>query len=337
MIKCHGAPLDPSFYGQKGEEFPEVLRSSLLQGHTSAGTVVGAMCCFGAAVYDPSNLAAVEPGTPAIANVYLRQGAAGFLGSTCISWVGIDQMACADLIVIQFLRNVLKGASLGAALLDSKQRFLADINKEGRMPDATEEKTLLQFILLADASLCPILPPDDHLAAMVPMENQSPLVGESDANPFGGAVTDYRIHIRRAPAMAAERRSRRAFHFRMGRELRDMVPERALDEPRASASALLTADELDRFGDISPVVHRVTRAFAKTERTRRSAVAQAAGTTFASDLSLDETGSLTLREETLQYYWFARTERARVIDAIEVKVETDLDGNVLRKRKLVTA
>jgi hypothetical protein len=35
----------------------------------------------------------------------------------------------------------MAGMSLGAALLDSKQRFLADINKDGRMIDAAEGKT----------------------------------------------------------------------------------------------------------------------------------------------------------------------------------------------------
>ncbi|HJQ38253.1 MAG TPA: hypothetical protein VKB93_14040 [Thermoanaerobaculia bacterium] len=53
MIKCHGVRLDPYFYGQKGNQFPEIMFASSLTGRTTSGTVVGAMCCYGAAVYDP--------------------------------------------------------------------------------------------------------------------------------------------------------------------------------------------------------------------------------------------------------------------------------------------
>ena len=101
MIKCHGADQDSQFYGERGT-FPEALSSPTLTGHTSPDTVVGAMCCYSADLFDPRATAQHPPGAP-IPSVHLKQGAHGFLGASTIAWVGVETMMCADWIVTAFL------------------------------------------------------------------------------------------------------------------------------------------------------------------------------------------------------------------------------------------
>ncbi|HEX2120672.1 MAG TPA: hypothetical protein VHL59_03435, partial [Thermoanaerobaculia bacterium] len=338
MIKCHGAQLDPHFYGQQGEHFPPVLLSSSLIGRTEPGTVVGAMCCYGAAVYDPTDPAAIRPGTPAIANVYLSQSAAGFAGSTSIAWVGINDMACADLIICRFLKNVMTGVSLGAALLDSKQRFLAHINKDGRMPDAAEEKTLLQFLLLGDPSLRPVKSREERDERQPIVAAAGSFVRREQHGQYDDSGKGHLLSVKRvSPSAAAERRSRRHYHSGMARQLREQLPDRVAAEPPFTAEQILNADELAYLGARKPVVHRVSRQRVQPEIARRKRLTRAAAAALTVNADAVETVSHVLREETLQYYWFARTEREHVVDATVVKVETDLHGNVLRKQVLVTA
>jgi hypothetical protein len=343
MIKCHGAALDPHFYGQRGDDFPEVLFSSSLAGKTEAGTVIGAMCCYGAAVYDPMHPAAITPGVPSIANVFLSQSASGFVGSTSIAWVGLNELACADLIVCRFLKNVMSGFSLGAALLDSKQAFLADTSKDGRNLDAAEEKTLLQFILLGDPSLRPVASREEleANASIVDEAGSAFVVGTDTESALGEIGRRYRMpHIRRPmprATAAAERRSRRAYHFGLARQLRETLPERTLAKPLFTPAEILEADELAYLGTRRPIVHRVTRKTFQPQLTRRKSVVRTAMTAGVDGVEPDETLDREFTEETLQYYWSASTPRERVVDATIVKVETDLQGHVLRKRVLVTA
>jgi len=156
MIKCHGAPNDSWFYGQKGYAYPEVMRSTSLREKTRKATVVGSMCCFGASIFDPLDPTAQHPGEPPISSVYLRQGAFGFLGSTCTAWVGLDTMLCSDWIVAAFLKSVLAGASLGRAALEARQNLVRWSQTQGDQADSADEKTLIQFMLLGDPSIHPV-------------------------------------------------------------------------------------------------------------------------------------------------------------------------------------
>ncbi|MDP9193001.1 MAG: C25 family cysteine peptidase [Acidobacteriota bacterium] len=296
MIKCHGLPFNPAFYGDNNLKRPEVLTTSSLLGRTADGTVVGAMCCFGAAVYDPTNPAVSQPGVPGIASTYLDQRASGFVGSTCLSYVGTTTMGAADVIVTRFLQNVMAGDSLGTAFLNSKQQFVADIGKAGQKFIVMEEKTLLQFVLLGDPSLRPMVPDDlQKTAATIPEMAQGDLA-----------------------LSAAERRSRRDYHIRLGRQLRELVPTRVEAEGFLNAVDVLQPEELELFGKSEPLVQRVRVQRALNE-------ASGKGSFF------------TESEETLQYYWFSETPHEHVIDVKVVIVETDLQGKILRKRVLVSA
>jgi hypothetical protein len=204
MIKCHGADLDVRFYGQKGASYPEILKSRTLGGRIRRGTVVGAMCCFGAQVFAPDDPAALLPGEAPIAATYLRRGAAGFAGATSTAWVGFADMQCIDWIVTGYLKNVLEGCSLGRAVLDSKQSFFDYLGNQGRGPDRTEEKSLLHFILLGD--------PAFHPVAAAPE-------GVRPASAVVAAGMGSRVAL-------AERRERRVIRSARAERLRHEIPER---------------------------------------------------------------------------------------------------------------
>jgi hypothetical protein len=139
FINCHGSPSDPNFYGQKGKDFPPALNTTALKGKISFGTAVAAECCYGAQLYMYSDAESIP-----ICNNYLAEGALGFAGSTNIAYGPAAGQGLADLITQYFLINVRNGASLGRAFLEVSQ---PDI-------DPHELKTLAQFNLLGDPSVC---------------------------------------------------------------------------------------------------------------------------------------------------------------------------------------
>ncbi len=143
FINCHGAPKDPQFYGQQGEDYPVSHHSPKLARKIAAGTVVAAECCYGAQIYNPGTKAG------GIGVAYLREGAIGYLGSTNIAYGPEDDNDCADLMCRYFLESARAGASLGRALLEARQQYIT-----GAVPlDPSALKTAGQFLLLGDPSL----------------------------------------------------------------------------------------------------------------------------------------------------------------------------------------
>ena len=320
MIKCHGAPLDANFYGQKGQKYPAVIHSTLLQGKTIERTVVGAMCCYGALLFDPDDPKAIAQGEPPIPSLYLRQGAYGFFGSTTIAWVGFNDMQCADWIIGSALRSVLRGASLGRAMLESKQNLVKWINQQGRNPDLAEEKTLLQFYLLGDPSvhLVPVLQPSSLATAALPASR--------------AAVAA------RALGPADERRMRRYVAHQTGAQLRGALPDRKVvsghDDIAAGALKAMEQDKklgLAGFGFGRPLVHQVTSPLLQPELT----TAGMRGVVAARGRATPPVAC----KETLEYYWVARknVKNSRIINARMVKVEADKSGAVIRTQVLVSS
>jgi len=149
FINCHGAPADTCFYGQRQKSFPTAHDASLLPHKISRGTLVSAECCYGAQLFDPS--LATGPG---IAVTYLREGAIGFMGSTTVAYGPATRNNYADLMCRFFLESARKGASLGRALLEARQRFV----KEAAPIDPVDLKTLGQFLVLGDPSARAVQP-----------------------------------------------------------------------------------------------------------------------------------------------------------------------------------
>ena len=156
FINCHGADHDFHFYGQKGNQYPESLDASLLQGQISEGTVIAAECCYGSQLYDPARTNA----QPGICCTYLSEKAYGYFGSTTIAYGPATGNGSADLICQFFLNKVLAGASLGRAALQARQEFA----QSSPQISPTDLKTMAQFNLLGDPSITPIAIPSSHVA-----------------------------------------------------------------------------------------------------------------------------------------------------------------------------
>jgi len=324
MIKCHGAQIDASFYGQKGNRYPDVLSAADLRKKTTTGTVVGAMCCYGGAVFDPNDPAAVSPGEQPIPTTYLRQGGYGYFGSTTIAWVGADDMQCADWVVSAALKAVMNGASLGRALLESKQGFVQWIQQQGNVPDIAEEKTLLQYHLLGDPSI--------HL---VPMAH-----APATAQPPAVARRARRAHAHTTAAQLCADLPERLVVSRKGKRIAIAAagaktlaqPHRPTDKAAGTAFAALRRTisvQLRGFVFGSPLVHAVRRRIEQPElrAARASGVAPAKRRTSGAMAST----------ASYEYYYSARKKTKRVIDARMIKVETDERGRLIRTRVLASS
>lgn len=323
MIKCHGAALDPRFYGQKGTAYPEALRSATLKARVGTGTLVGAMCCYGAQVYDPKDPAAQLAGEWPIASTYLRQGAVGFAGATRIAWVGLDQMMCADWIVTAYLKSALGGASLGRAMLEAKQDYAKWLASQGQQPDTADEKTLIEFVLLGDPALHPVAPT---------------LVAPA-ASARGGARVAAAVP---SALLQQERGQRRLVRAALAIDIRRELPERHA-APSMVAHARRIFDSVVALlgkGDaklldagtahVERLVSRSTIAPAPAARTVAAATIGAAAPTRVARGS----------RESLEYYWTARTQPNGVGGQAQIrllKVETDTEGRVVRTRLLHSA
>lgn len=147
FINCHGAEVDPKFYGQKGQQYPTAMTSDDVAKGAKRNALVAAECCYGAQLYDPVQAQGKWP----ISNAYLGAGAVGFFGSTTIAYGPEEGNGAADLLTQYFLIDALAGASLGRACLQARQKFVLG----EKMEDPVNLKTLAQFILLGDPSLQP--------------------------------------------------------------------------------------------------------------------------------------------------------------------------------------
>jgi hypothetical protein len=146
FINCHGAPADPHYYGQRGNDYPVAHDAALLGGKITEGTVATAECCYGAELYDSNG------GQQGICLTYLANGAYGFLGSSTIAYGPAEGNGSADLICQYFLQRVLAGASLGRATLEARQAFVRNTN----VLDPVDLKTLAQFSLMGDPAIHPV-------------------------------------------------------------------------------------------------------------------------------------------------------------------------------------
>jgi Peptidase family C25 len=148
FINCHGGDTDPNYYGSE-PAYPDAHVPTNLLGNVTRGSVVAAECCYGAQLYKPT--AATPLG---IANTYLLQGAIGYCGSTNIAYGGEkkSERCAADVFCVEFVKSVLASASIGRALLEARQKYVASLSGP---VDPSDLKTLGQFLLLGDPSARP--------------------------------------------------------------------------------------------------------------------------------------------------------------------------------------
>jgi hypothetical protein len=177
FINCHGGDSDPQFYGQKGRDYPVAMKSELVRGHIGVGTIASVECCYGAQLYP-----LVDPGDPLpICLAYLDGGAYAFFGSTTTAYGPSQGNAEADLITQYFLRAILVGASVGRGALQARQQFVAST---GHL-SPYDLKTLVQFLVLGDASIHPVL------ASGATAPKRSAATGNSRAKGLGAVTSPF--------------------------------------------------------------------------------------------------------------------------------------------------
>ena len=232
LIKCHGTRLDASFWG-KGKRFVRAIKSTTLKACLTPATVVGTTCCWGAQIFSP-NARHARHGKWPLASTYLRKGALGFVGSTGRAWFGGDTMGFADYIVADYLKWILRHASIGRALLESKHGYMCYYLEGGGTADALDQKTLVEYVLLGDPSIHPV-------GAKVPRPESA--------------------------LDAQERAQRRVIHARRATEIRKLLPKQTR-ATRAGAKHVFSNakralgkhvfKELARF-EINPAAARVAK------------------------------------------------------------------------------
>jgi hypothetical protein len=168
FINCHGDNKNPSYFGQKENDYPKSISAYLVKENIIEGNITAAECCYGAQLYDPY----VFPQSPhtgenmwSMCNRYLSEGCVAFFGSTTIAYGPPVGNSAADFISQYFIKNMLDGFSAGAACLKARQDFVTHQDPDSSSNlDPTDLKTLAQFNLMGDPSVQPVerLRPDSY-------------------------------------------------------------------------------------------------------------------------------------------------------------------------------
>jgi hypothetical protein len=148
FINCHGSPANWRFYGQSGETYPEAHDATAVMGNLAEGTVLAAECCYGAELYNPTEV----DDNLGMCNTYLASKAYAYFGSSTIAYgpaAGNDQ---ADLICQYFLQHVGTGSSTGRACLEARLEYIQHANTLSPV----DLKTIAQFNLMADPAITPV-------------------------------------------------------------------------------------------------------------------------------------------------------------------------------------
>tara|TARA_A100000171_G_scaffold51350_1_gene65394 strand:- start:375 stop:956 length:582 start_codon:yes stop_codon:yes gene_type:complete len=145
FINCNGSK-DPqkstSFFCDPETEIP-VFEAEKINGNILEGTVVGVTCCYGACLkkHDQDIKDHMS-----ICNIYLGNSAYGYFGSSTTACV--NDLVKPDTIVRMFLLYVLRGESLGNAVLMARQEFIKEELKNTGSLSASAQRVLVQFNLM---------------------------------------------------------------------------------------------------------------------------------------------------------------------------------------------
>lgn len=146
LINCHGTPGTDYWTGDNDDLHYPALYKDQLKGNVLNGSVGVAECCYSAEIHS------VDGG--GICTQFMEDGI-GFFGSTTTSYGLPAGQGHADILTKYFLKNILKGRSLGSALYQARLDFIDEVNDPGI--GMVDMKTLAQFFLLGDPTITPIL------------------------------------------------------------------------------------------------------------------------------------------------------------------------------------
>ncbi len=147
----HGIEDGPDWYGQKdsastqsGPDYPVALSPRNLVKNGQAPQVIYSEACYGANILNRKE-------EEAIALKFMMIGAAGFVGSTVISYGSVGTpLIGADLLGYLFWRNLKDGMTTGEALMQAKIKFVQEMTQRQGFLDGEDQKTLISFVLYGD-------------------------------------------------------------------------------------------------------------------------------------------------------------------------------------------
>jgi hypothetical protein len=151
FINCNGSKRpgkSTTFFCDSEEKIP-VITAKGINGNILEGTIVGVTCCYGARLYRHDQ--DIEEHM-SICNTYLGNSAYGYFGSSTTACV--SDLTKSDLIVRLFLFQVLRGKSLGEAVLQARREFIEQEQKTGEDAIPTSSQRILaQFNLMGYPSI----------------------------------------------------------------------------------------------------------------------------------------------------------------------------------------
>jgi tetratricopeptide (TPR) repeat protein len=147
----HGIEDGPDWYGQKdsastqtGPDYPVAVSPRNLVKNGQAPQVIYTEACYGANILNKKE-------EEAMALKFMMIGAAGFVGSTVISYGSVGTpLIGADLLGYLFWRNLKDGMSTGEALMQAKISFVKEMTQRQGFLDGEDQKTLISFVLYGD-------------------------------------------------------------------------------------------------------------------------------------------------------------------------------------------
>jgi hypothetical protein len=146
-FNLHGSDTEPYWFGQKGTNFPTALSPANVNRLSPEKSMVMTEACYGATEMGRKR-------DTSISLAFLSSGSACLLGSTCTAYGALaPPVSEADLIALNFFRNVHKGMTFGKALVSARAQLAAlAVSRQGYL-DEDDKKTLLQFVLFGDPTI----------------------------------------------------------------------------------------------------------------------------------------------------------------------------------------
>lgn len=142
FFNLHGSDNTEFWYGQEGHSYPEAFAPSVLDGLVNP-YFIGVEACYGA-----KYIGGLSP-TKSIVMMALRNKCMALLGSSKIAFgTSRPKGSCADIVVGDYIKYLVKGYSAGDAHIEGLKRLAAD---RASMDDA-DVKTLAEFAIYGDPS-----------------------------------------------------------------------------------------------------------------------------------------------------------------------------------------
>ncbi len=143
MFNLHGSNGTHVWYGEdKNDNVEEAFNAAKLP--KNRNYILCTEACYGARPFNEGR------NTESMVSTALRSGCCAFVGSTQIAWGGVNGMSCADIIIQNFIKNMMDGYSAGESFNDA----LAHL-QDRRWNDCSL-KTIIEFALYGDPSYAPI-------------------------------------------------------------------------------------------------------------------------------------------------------------------------------------